>query len=351
MEYARTYLGKPLSELEYTDVQQFFSSEKTESDQIEFKSCSLSSQIDSSLRGVIESISAFLNSSGGLLIWGAPVGVSVPGRREKAFVGDLTQVPLTVEKDWLISKIVDKIIPLPLGIRVQLISTSDSQVAVFEIDESPYAPHQTSNIYYMRVDGQNKPAPHHYVEALMKRISFPRLEAYIKPGATQIDVDGLSTSIEFMFFNFSPFINEERFYYRIIVVGGVFQGASNSPEHRRTVSGMGHLDYTMNGQEYRSNSRNASLNLSIVHGEPHHFTKAIYFPTALLARLGYIARIIISFSGKTAPMKSSEYVIDFNGNSINPSFSISYQNELLSQRQTDRNITEQSTLASLGVLV
>jgi hypothetical protein len=279
----------------------------------------------------------------------------VQGRREKAFVGDLTQIPLTVEKDWLISKIVDKIIPLPIGIRVKLIPTSDSQVAVFEVDESPYAPHQTSNVNYMRVDGQSKPAPHHYIEALMKRISFPRLEAYIKPGATQIDGDGLSTSIEFMFFNFSPFINEERFYYRILVAGGIFQGAANSPEHRRTVSrmgqmGIGHVDYTMDGHEFRSNSRNASLNLSIVHGEPHHFTKSIFFPTALLARHGYRARIIVSFSGKTAPMKGSEFTIDFSGNSVNPTFSIVYQNELLSQRQNDRNITEEYTLASLGVL-
>lgn len=351
MEYAKTYLGKPLAELVYSDIEHFFATEKAETDQIEFKSYGSAGQPEAMLRGVIESISAFLNSSGGLLIWGAPVGVAVEGRKEKAFVGSLTKVPLTVEKDWLISKIVDKIIPMPLGIRVELITTSDSQVAVFEVDESSYAPHQTSNVYYMRVDGQNKPAPHHYVEALMKRIRFPRLESYIKPGATRTEKGGFVTSVDFFFFNFSPFINEEHFYYRIVIVGGIFQGAKGTPAYSNApIGSTTHLEYTMGGAEFRSNSRNASQNMLIVHGEPHHFTKEIYFPTAYLARFGYKAEINIVFSGKSSPMKMSEYIIDFTGNSINPVVSVESQNELMSKRQSDRNITEQSLLKGLGVL-
>ena len=350
MNFAATYFGKPLTDLEYADIERFFITEKLESDQIEFKSYNPNGPIEAKLTGIIEGITAFLNSSGGLLVWGAPEGVKVEGRKEKAFLGNLTKLPLTIEKDWLISKIADKIIPLPLGIRVQLIPTSDGQVAIFEIDESSYAPHQTSNIYYMRIDGQNKPAPHHYIEALIKKISFPRLEAYIKPGATRVDGDGFNTAIDFFFFNFSPFINEERFYYRIVIVGGLFQGASGTPKSRRVLGTMEHLDYGMGGAEMKSNSRNASLNLSITHGEPHRFTKEIWFPTALLANVGYIAKITIVFSGKTAPLKACQYAVDFNGGNVNPTISIVYQNELMSKRQTDMNITEQITLETIGVL-
>ena len=174
MDYSQIYLGKPLADLDYSDVEKYFSTDQSETDQIEFKSYPPQGQssVDDSLKGVIQSATAFLNSSGGLVIWGAPIGKVIAGKKEKVFIGDLTKVPLTVEKDWLISKISDKIIPLPMGIRVKLIAGPDSQVAVFEVDESPYAPHQTDNRYYMRIDGQSKPAPHHYIDALFKRVTL-----------------------------------------------------------------------------------------------------------------------------------------------------------------------------------
>jgi len=349
MEFATTYLGKSLVDLVYADVERFFATEKQESDQIEFKSCNPNGPIEAKLTGIIEGITAFLNSGGGLLIWGAPEGIKMNGRKEKAFIGSLTKLPLTVEKDWLISKIVDKIIPMPIGIRVQLLAAANSQIAVFEVDESIYAPHQTSNTYFMRVDGQNKPAPHHYIEALFKKISFPRLEAYIKPrGTTEID-EGFELAVDFFFVNFSPFINEESMYYRIIVAEGVFQGAKGSPSYHAGGPSYGistALDFGMNGQEYRSKK-----GFPLFFGEPYSFSKKLYFPKSRIARMDNQAKLLIFFGGKTAPMKYCQYNIDFRQVvSGRMTYGIDFQNRLMLDKHRENDSTEADVLNGMGVL-
>jgi len=74
----------------------------------------------------------------------------------------------------------DGIISTPVGVNVSILSSGQVYVYVFEIQKSIYSPHQINNTYYMRIDGQKKPAPHAYIEAMFKKISYPNLSGKIE---------------------------------------------------------------------------------------------------------------------------------------------------------------------------
>jgi hypothetical protein len=344
MDYAQTYFGKPLAELQFTDIEHFFLKERQESDQIEFKSYNTNGQPEAKLVKVIEGITAFLNSSGGLLIWGAPEGINVVNRKEKAFVGSLTKLPLTIEKDWLISKIADKIIPLPRGFRVQLVPTSDGQVAVFEIDESPYSPHQTGNTYYMRIDGASKPAPHHYIEALFKKISFPKLEAHIKIGQIRtVKPFVYAVEVTFFFFNFSPYLNEEKLLFTIETYRAHFQQRPASFGASAPLP-----DYYKHGKLCRSS---LSSDSALAYGFPFVVTQELIFQETELVATGGLESITIIFSGKAAPAKFCRYHLRIDPSRTQVSCNIGSQNRLLSDINDEMGRTDEKLLAELAVLL
>lgn len=313
----------------YEDIEHFFSTEKEETDQLEFKSYNSNGKLEDKLSGLIEGITAFLNSSGGVLIWGAPEGKKNPiqDRKERVFSGNLTSLPLAIEKDWLISKVSDKIIPLPAGIRVQLLRRDDYQVCVFEIDESRYSPHQTDGKYYMRIDGQKKPAPHHYIEALFKKISYPQLEAYIRPSSFNKIDKGYSLKIYFNFFNFSPFENEEYFNFRVLVSRGMFM--RGAPVSR----GYAVPGFSKRGTEFSPVDR-----LDILHyGQGHGVTEDIEFYNEDIDNPNGVASIMIFFGGKKSPMKMNKYEIKLINLSIEnimkpvTLFTVVFENMLMSE--------------------
>lgn len=90
MDYCTAHFGKKLEDLTFHDIENFFSVERVETDQLEFKSINLKGGLDEKFPGIQKTVGAFLNSSGGLLIWGAPDGKLTSGKKEKAFVGSLT---------------------------------------------------------------------------------------------------------------------------------------------------------------------------------------------------------------------------------------------------------------------
>lgn len=89
----------------------------------------------------------------------------------KGFLGD---------HDTIIRKISDGISPMPIGIRLKEVEFPEGFVAVFQIQESLTKPHQTGNIYQIRIDGQKKPAPHYLIEAMMKQVRWPELNGSIR---------------------------------------------------------------------------------------------------------------------------------------------------------------------------
>ena len=88
----------------------------------------------------------------------------------------------------------------------------------------------------MRMDGSTRPAPHHYVEALMKKISFPRLFCSIEFGKI-VNVPNLAyVLILVTIHNLSKFIHDKNVRYRLMSKGAdildpqqtAFKGFTNS---------------------------------------------------------------------------------------------------------------------------
>jgi len=162
MSLLERYFGKPSDQIIYSDVEHFFEEEKEESDKIEFKAFhNPDESFKEKQNGILRSICAFLNSSGGIIIWGAPIGQFIEGKKEKVFQGNLSPSDNLIEKDSFINKITDSITPAPNKIKFIRLTHELNYLYLFEVEESEYSPHQFRNIYYMRIDGQTRPAPHH----------------------------------------------------------------------------------------------------------------------------------------------------------------------------------------------
>lgn len=298
MDYSTFFFGKQLNEISYQDIVDFFKEERTESDLIEFKSINPIGKFDEKFIGIQKSVCAFLNSNGGILIWGAPEGKYVEGKKEKVFKGDLTHFPSTIEKDYAVSKISDSIIPLPSSFKFNIISHMVKSIAVIEIAPSDYSPHQTRDTYYMRIDGQTRPAPHHYIEALFKKIRYPNIEVFVSLKKIGLEQSKLRIEFDFIFFNWSPLQNEEMLSYRVIVDNGIFS-RSQFPQYKNS--------YRFEGHEYF----NEKAKEIFYFGEPIVESEVLVFDQKYLAQKGNKAKLLISFGGRFSPRKSSEYTFDF----------------------------------------
>jgi len=141
MDYSSAFFGKPLTALTYQDIVNYFIDAKEESNTIEFKSFNVKhGDLTKNLEGIIRSISAFLNSEGGLIIWGAPEGIKPQGQANKIFQGNLSPLSESKPKDWLINKISDSITPLPVGINIQPLQNGKDILYIFEVQKSNYSP-------------------------------------------------------------------------------------------------------------------------------------------------------------------------------------------------------------------
>ena len=302
MDYIQISFGKTLDELTYQDVEDFFIEEKEESIRLEFKSYSDKDKDSNKLDGIIRGLCALLNSEGGILIWGAPEGQAVKGKKEKIFKGALSPVPKPkqIEKDQLINKISDTISPLPTGVSVKILTQdSDKFVYVFEVQTSNYRPHQYKHIYYARLDGQTKPAPHYLVEALMKRVTYPNIEGYLKIVKWFSQGDSHIIDIQVIICNFSELQNEENVLLDTTVGPGVFHNWSYKQPYRR---------YIQNGHRLRDTDF-----AKIIHyGVPVICSERIIIDDDELWKCDQKINIIILFGGKYSPMKSSEYVLDIS---------------------------------------
>ncbi len=219
MGYAKSFLGKELYEISYADVEYFFKDVKEESDKIEFKSFYSNDEkhFNHKESGIIRAICGMLNSDGGLIIWGAPMGKSISGRKEKIYEGSLSPLEISIEKDAFISKISNVISPSPKGIKFQRLDKNGKFVYLVEIPQSEYAPHQYNNVYWMRLDGQTRAAPHHYIEALFKKITYPNLQGkLILDSVTTSESSYVQAKIKIEIANKSLFQNEHDIFIKLI---------------------------------------------------------------------------------------------------------------------------------------
>ncbi|WP_374950682.1 helix-turn-helix domain-containing protein [Mucilaginibacter sp.] len=326
--------GKSLTDLSYADVTNFFTTDHGESNTVEFKAYSPQfGNFNQNIKGIIRAICGLLNSDGGIVVWGAPLGTVDQATNEKKFIGALAPVPDYKEKDWMINKISDSITPLPTGIKVSVLQNSPAEnIYIIEVQSSPYKPHQFDNTYFVRLDGQTKPAPHYFIEALFRRITYPNIEGYLK-----IEKAGLIQNpsryyltVRIFLFNFSQLQNEENIKIRLLTVPGVFQSRMGNQDPYNHVQDIGMLHF----------------------GLVHNHTDTIILTTQELAQSNNIVRISLTYTGKHSPAKASDYTINLGnidlGNPANtlPMIVEMKENKLFAERQEQLGTTRESTLQS-----
>ena len=338
--FSNQYFSKELDNLTFNDIEKYFAFDQEESDKIEFKAFHPNfGNFDKNLEGVIRGICAFLNSNGGILIWGAPLGVQ--NNNKIIFQGALTSIDKFIEKDSLISKISDSITPLPIDIKVKIIEENSKYLYVFEINKSTYSPHQYKNTYWARLDGQTKPAPHYLVEALFRKISFPQIEGYIafdKFG--NYDNTRVYLDITVYILNFSELQNEYDVEFSLVCNEGIFEGSfteTNSWNY-----------YSWGGHKFESGNYIKTLHF----GKPESINKKIVFNLdELKEKNNGNMHISLIFGGKNSPLKSSEYKLNFNINNIsqkNPDIlESSAENIFSSEKQRILGTTKENLLKTL----
>lgn len=298
MGYAKSFLGKELYEISYADVEYFFKDVKEESDKIEFKSFYSNDEkhFNHKESGIIRAICGMLNSDGGLIIWGAPMGKSISGRKEKIYEGSLSPLEISIEKDAFISKISNVISPSPKGIKFQRLEKNGKYVYLVEIPQSEYAPHQYNNVYWMRLDGQTRAAPHHYIEALFKKITYPNLQGkLILDSVTTSESSYVQAKIKIEIANKSLFQNEHDIFIKLIA------------ENSFIVSNDFGKPVKDKGDKQGSEMIVEQAKSILYHLSPLRN----YFSILLMKEMDENKKFsfILIFGGKASPLKMSKYIL------------------------------------------
>jgi hypothetical protein len=317
MSYLLQYFGKEAGELKYSDIESFFSIERIESDKVEFKS--LGTLNDSNRKDfekkIMKTICGMLNSGGGLIIWGAPEGVLVENRKEKVFSGEVSPSQILFEKDRFISSVTDSITPAPNEIRFTSYEKDGKYIYTIEVGESQYSPHQFENVYLMRIDGQTKPAPHHYIDALFKKITYPKLEGYLKISSFSSVNGKYAIGVTSFIFNKSKLLNEHSIYYRILISAGHFdipilhhRGAKIYDKSKMEVVSQ-NLKNTLYCNEPVINQETILIDQDFFYDNPDRL------------------EILFSFGGKKSPLKVSKYKLKIPSKFSDPNELIFSMNE------------------------
>lgn len=169
-DFCKQLFGKSIRELTIEDLSLYFSEAKEETEILEFKSGK--GDFEGAFnKNILRAVTAFLNSSGGILIWGAPEHKIQENGNAKVCVGDLVPVHERREKDQLINRIASSISYMPTGIKIERLDLNQGYIYIIEVQESQSKPHQFNGQYLIRLDGQSKPAPHYIVDSMFKQIN------------------------------------------------------------------------------------------------------------------------------------------------------------------------------------
>lgn len=308
MNLYNNYFNKEhINDIQYEDLVNFFAESRVENDKVELKSY-FSLNDNKSKEGIFKSICGFLNSDGGILILGAPKGKKIADRKEKEFCGELALIDVLYEKDAFISRATDSITPAPKGILFHRIEKEKKFAYIIDVPKSEYSPHQFQDTYYMRIDGQTKPAPHHYIEALMKKITFPNLMGFLKIEQINLVGTNIILIVSIYIYNLSKLQNDYNVNYRLLGISGK----------------KSHTTYVKGGWEHSYNNTN-----TIIHyGEPFYDEIAIEFNPYELQKNNYETVIEMYFGAKYSPMKTCHYKIR-----LEPYYKSNIQNCIIEKRE------------------
>jgi|GEM_PF-2283909 len=291
-------LGKSIEKLAYADIVKYFLKPRNESDRIEFKSYVVGRSDKgpkAHLEEVYESLSAMLNSEGGILIWGAPQGEYPTGSKEKLFVGNLTNVQCDRDDDQLNSGILDNLNPMPPNIKHRKLSKGKALVYVFEVTKSPYAPHQFKGTYFARFGAQKRVAPHYLIEALLRRITYPNIAPYLRILSIGRNEHGIfELHFQVLCVNHSRLQSETDISLTIRCMQGKFKFASFNDKRWLISFGGGQLHF----KDVKS----------VLHYGGHHAEQfSIQIDSAV--NEGDTVELLLFIGGRTSPLKSSVYSI------------------------------------------
>ncbi len=319
INYSENIFGIDIENITINELQNYFGEAKLETDTLEFKSFTFQANFDELFTKILKTICGFLNGSGGLLILGAPSKTAVG--LVDVFLGDLTPLPIQKSVDWFINKICSSISPMPINITVKIITIEHSYIYLFEVQESKYKPHQFNHIYYLRLDGQTKPAPHYIVQALMRQITYPDLRAVIRFNPFYYVQNNRLCKVALAIFNFSQLQNEENYNYSITLIGG-----AKFYMWQQVNFGIG-ANIILDGAQLIQKAIYESLH----YGLPYIKSFTIIIPNNIEE-----ISVMVSFGGKQSPSKVCIYKLNLEGVDENPQNNVIVikENILFENKQT-----------------
>lgn len=342
MNFCQNYFSKDLDQLTESDLVAFFSTPQKETQYIEFKSSGETNVEQVFNKTLKPAVCSFLNSEGGILIYGAPREDRRNPENPENFKLRPYPPKFLGDHDSIIRKIADGITPMPIGVRLKEVEVEAGMVAVFEIQESQSKPHQTDNIYQIRIDGQKKPAPHYLIEAMMKQITFPDIRVYCKITAASELANGTDQiNIKFSVFiiNFSEFQNEKNLKIRIGIAGRGYISIGDTYDGGRSKT-TDYLDVDL-----------------LSFGEPNQLRFCIGTRYRDI-QINPFFEITCLFHGRSSPSKMSNYKLDCSNLNhptqlVNPLRLIhEVHNLLLSDHQKKLGISHIEALeSSLGIKI
>jgi hypothetical protein len=292
MGYIEQYFGKEANNLTFSDIENYFAQERVESDTIEFKAHVAQGDAREKEKAIFRTVCGFLNSSGGLVIWGAPKAQPVVGRKKDGFSGPLSPLNYCIEKDAFVNRLTDAITPAPAYVRFFPFERSGEFVYLIEVEQSGYSPHQFEKYYPMRIDGQTRPAPHYFVEALFKKITFPRLEGYLKLETYRYDGSRLRLGAAFLIFHKSRLQNAQGLFLQIVVTQAAVFARSQ----------QGGTGFGMKGHEWKKKDEQ-----TIYYNQPIRYLEELSVNPHELQQRQNLLEIWMVFGSTTTPLIRSWY--------------------------------------------
>lgn len=290
MKYSNVIFGKDLYNLTYLDLEDFFSTQKEENLNLEFKSYVPQGGYRDKENAIKKSVCALLNSEGGIVIWGAPIETRDPNGNTTA-IGRLTPFNEGLDRDRLINILSSSLIPMPIGIRVQFLNDgNDNFIVVIEVEKSIERPHQYDNRYYIRLDGQTRVAPHYLIKALIQSKDFPVLRGHIRLKNIQIINADIFLTFRKILFNSSQFNNEKNAFMKIVTFPGeiFINRLGQGDSHNIDLPILSHGRPSMSNFVIKLNVRDINTNL----------------------------KIVFQFGGEKSPSKISNYEYNINANLV-----------------------------------
>lgn len=221
--YFSSLFGKPIDAITEQDLVDYFATPQQESNAIEYKSYDKrdTAKEAEKIGKIVRSVAAMLNSGGGIIIWGAPQPVKDVATGEHIVTGNLAPVDFSIGKDRFMGIVFSNISPSPKGIRFEPVAmTGDNFVYLVEVQPSDYPPHQYDGRYYARFDSLSKPAPHHFVEALIKQVRPAAVQGFLEISSSLEGRNFVVASAVMTLFNSSRHNPATNLSYEIRVIKG-----------------------------------------------------------------------------------------------------------------------------------